>query len=157
MKRIALLIIIFASVAYMGKIVTMATVHRAHYSVDGQTLLLLFPSVISEDKLAEALRQNHPMLQANTITLMKYYGYTNALEGIRVCLESTVPNVRVSSALYLGRHNKKYAVPYLIRIFNTSFSNNYEESLVYLKQLTGKDFGYNYSEWTEWYENSPSD
>jgi HEAT repeat protein len=66
-------------------------------------------------------------------------------------LQSTDDYVWLNAALYLGACKRSEEVPYLIKALRHTAWHSDSETAQYLRDVTGKDFGGDFSRWQHWW------
>ena len=69
-------------------------------------------------------------------------------------IHSDDPYLWLNAATYLGSHDRKEAIPYLIKSIRHTAWRSVDERVLTLSSLTGVDFGTNFDDWKSWYDSN---
>ena len=69
----------------------------------------------------------------------------------RQLLKSTHNEIWLNAALYLGVCKQQEAAPYLIKALRHTDSYVDKKTVLYLKNITGEEFGTDFSKWQQWW------
>jgi hypothetical protein len=77
-----------------------------------------------------------------------------AVEKAKTFLTSKEAYVWLNAAMYLGACKDPASTPYLIKAFRHTAWRSDQRRLKYLREITGKDYGTNFVQWKNWWEEA---
>ncbi len=111
----------------------------------------LFGPIIPASGFARNLDSNDNDLVRESLYLLRERGDPVAVPRAIQLLQSPDDYIWLNAALYLGKCGRPEAIPYLIKALRHTASHSYQVEEQYLSEMTGQDFGADFSRWQKWW------
>ena len=143
----AAIVFVVLAVAFM-----VIFVLAAQRSVSGVGFLnRIAPLLLPSSQLARNIAGPDPDLQRESLSILADRKDPGAVERAIELLRSDDDYVWLNAAHYVGALNRPEAIPYLIKAFRHTAWRSDNESLSYLSQITGENFGTDFKAWSNWW------
>lgn len=125
---------------------------RSPYGVG--VLSMLCPPLVPSSRLSSNLETGDSDLMRESLSILADRRTPVAAETALPLLGHPDAYVWLNAALYLGSVRRSEATPYLIKALRHQASRSHVDAGKYLRDLTGNDFGTDFTRWNEWWLKS---
>lgn len=118
---------------------------------------LMCPYLLSSKAVARNLNASSGDIVCDSFYVLTKRKDPVAVDRALVLVKSNDAYTWLNAALYLGACGKVESVPYLIKALRHAAWRSKPEEVLYLHNLTGKDFGDDFEKWKAWWEQTHPD